>query len=90
MADETCPNCGEALPRKARVCPGCGADERTGWSEDAVRDRLGIADPDAFDHGEFVRREFGEGRGGPGGRNRAWVWVVAALLLLLWLARWLF
>lgn len=32
-----CPVCGEAVPRGARACPGCGADERSGWDEDATR-----------------------------------------------------
>ena len=33
---ETCPVCGEDVPRGARACPGCGADERSGWNEEAV------------------------------------------------------
>ena len=33
-----CANCGAAIPRRARACPECGADERTGWREnDATR-----------------------------------------------------
>jgi hypothetical protein len=32
-----CPVCGEAVPRGARACPGCGADERSGWNEEASR-----------------------------------------------------
>jgi RNA polymerase subunit RPABC4/transcription elongation factor Spt4 len=87
MTPETCPNCGADVPRGARSCPDCGADEQTGWSERADADRLGISDPDDFDHGEFVRREFG--RGGPG-RRPAWVWVAAVILLLALLAWWVF
>ena len=34
---ETCPVCGESVPRGAKACPGCGADERSGWNEDAAR-----------------------------------------------------
>lgn len=30
-----CANCGTAIPRTARACPECGADERTGWRENA-------------------------------------------------------
>jgi len=26
-----------AVPRRARACPNCGADERSGWNEDAAR-----------------------------------------------------
>lgn len=84
MSRETCPNCGASLSRRARACPECGADERTGWSEKAATDHLGISDPEEFDHAAFVREEFGspESRGGP----RLWVWLVAVLLLAAWLA----
>ena len=30
---EECANCGAAIPRGAKACPECGADERTGWRE---------------------------------------------------------
>ena len=44
-----CPVCGEDVPRKARSCPGCGADERTGWNEENTRyDGLNLPD-EAFD-----------------------------------------
>ena len=81
MTPETCPNCGADVPRGARSCPDCGADDRTGWSDRAVGDRLGISDPDDFDHDDFVRREWG-GRETDVHRRPAWVWVVAVLLLL--------
>ena len=87
MSPETCPNCGAEVPRRARACPDCGADHRTGWSESADADRLGISNPADFDHDEFVRREFG-GQRVP--RQRIWVWVVAVILLLAWLAWWVF
>lgn len=32
-----CPVCGESVPGTAKACPGCGADERTGWNEEATR-----------------------------------------------------
>lgn len=32
-----CPVCGDDVPRGAKSCPGCGADERTGWNEEATR-----------------------------------------------------
>jgi hypothetical protein len=37
MMPETfpCPNCGAAVPLKAKACPECGSDEETGWSEAA-------------------------------------------------------
>ncbi len=37
IAPAECPVCGEDVPRGAKSCPGCGADERTGWNEDATR-----------------------------------------------------
>jgi hypothetical protein len=41
-----CANCGADLPRHAKACPDCGADERTGWREnDATRyDGLDLPD----------------------------------------------
>ncbi len=45
---DTCPVCGEAVPPGARACPGCGADERSGWDEDSTRyDDLNLPE-DAF------------------------------------------
>lgn len=32
-----CPVCGAVVPSKARACPQCGADERTGWNEEDTR-----------------------------------------------------
>lgn len=47
-----CPVCGEAVPRKARACPGCGADERSGWNEDAtLYDGLDLPD-EAYDEAD--------------------------------------
>lgn len=31
----TCPHCKADVPIKARACPQCGSDEKTGWSEQA-------------------------------------------------------
>ena len=31
---DACANCGAAIPRGAKSCPECGADERTGWRDD--------------------------------------------------------
>ena len=44
-----CPVCGAAVPRGATSCPECGADERTGWDEEATRyDGLNLP-AEAFD-----------------------------------------
>jgi hypothetical protein len=60
---EHCPVCGEPVPPGARACPGCGADERSGWDEDAARyDGLDLP-PDAADEETeaAARRQHGAG-----------------------------
>lgn len=37
-----CANCGAEIPRSARACPHCGADERTGWREQSIYDGLDL------------------------------------------------
>lgn len=32
-----CPVCGCDVPPHSRACPGCGADENTGWNDEATR-----------------------------------------------------
>ena len=78
MAPEICPNCGAEVPRKARACPECGADEATGWSEEARASGLDLPD-ESFDYDDFVKREFGEKSPVP--RGVAWYWWVVALAL---------
>jgi hypothetical protein len=39
-----CANCGAAIPKNARACPECGADEKTGWRETSVYDGLDLPD----------------------------------------------
>lgn len=72
-----CPVCGERVPRGAAACPGCGADERTGWNEEATRyDGLDL--PDHAFAGEnterAARREHGRG---------LWLAVAVGLIVLL-------
>lgn len=45
-APEECANCGAEIPRNARACPECGADERTGWREQSIYDGLDLPDPE--------------------------------------------
>lgn len=78
-APSECPVCGEAIPPKAKACPHCGADERSGWNEDDTRyDGLDLPDA-AFedDDGPAPRRTPPRA-----GLHPAW-WIVALALLLL-------
>ena len=74
-----CHNCGAELPLDATVCPECGSDEETGWSEEARNDNLNLPDEN-FDYDEFVEREFGEE--GPVPRGIHWFWWLVAILLI--------
>jgi hypothetical protein len=81
MPPEICPHCGAVLESDARVCPECGSDEQTGWSDRATGQRLDLPD-DEFDYDEFVREEFRAGQ--PKARSPTrWFWWVIALGLLL-------
>jgi hypothetical protein len=81
---EICPNCGAEVPRKARACPECGADEQTGWSEEAHAQRLDLPDEN-FDYDDFVKREFGPADGADRLRPRGirWIWWFVAFLLVV-------
>lgn len=88
MPPEVCPNCGSLVPARARACPECGADERTGWNDDAVAQRLGIPE-DNFDHREFERSEFGVEDSRIKPRGIPWFWWAVAVAILagfLWLS----
>jgi len=81
---EICPNCGADVPPKARACPECGADEKTGWSERAAAQRLGLPD-DEFDYDEFVKEEFGD-KNQPKRPQIGWFWWLVAVGLLIAIA----
>jgi hypothetical protein len=81
---EICPNCGAEVPPNARACPACGADEKTGWSDETRADGLNLPD-ESFDYDEFVDREFGKKRVLPFGISWFW-WAVAVALLALFVA----
>jgi hypothetical protein len=52
-----CPACGEDVPARAKACPHCGADEKSGWRDDET-DGLDLPDED-FDYDKSVQEEFG-------------------------------
>jgi len=87
MTPEICPNCGAEVPPKARACPECGADEATGWSEEAQASGLDLPDEN-FDYNDFVKREFGGKSPVPRGIHWFW-WVVALVLAAAFIAFWL-
>jgi uncharacterized protein (UPF0212 family) len=74
---EECPVCGEDVPRGAKACPHCGADERTGWNDETTRyDGVDLPDEAFADERteRAARREHGRG---------LWVAVAVGLLILL-------
>ena len=80
MSPDVCPCCGAEVPPNAKACPECGADEDTGWSEEAGTEGIGLPDEN-FDYEEFVKREFGGGKN-PKPRGIPWFWWVVAILLV--------
>jgi len=87
MLPEICPNCGVVVPRNAKACPGCGSDEKTGWSSSASEDKLGIPEEE-FDYDDFVKEEFNPAPVKPRGVHWFW-WLTALLLILAFLFFWL-
>jgi predicted nucleic acid-binding Zn ribbon protein len=74
-----CPVCGAEIPRGALACPGCGADEKTGWDHrDIQYGALNLPDEE-FDYEDWKKREFGaEIRP----RGVSWLWWVTGIVLL--------
>ncbi len=79
---DECSQCGAEIPRDALACPGCGADERTGW------------DANPYLPGEEVlpdEEEYEEGRGPPVFDHDVWTprrWVIVGLIVaatLIWI-----
>jgi len=81
-----CPNCGEPVPAGAAACPHCGADERTGWSDETYLDGVDLPGEDAEEPARLDGPARGDGlpRGG-----RAWLALgLAALLALVLSGAW--
>ena len=72
-----CPVCGESVPRGALACPGCGADERAGWDEDAARyDDLDLPEEAFEEPAKPASRQRAP-------RSRLWIGCVVLVLVLL-------
>ena len=76
---DECANCGAAIPRHAKACPECGADERTGWRETNLYDGLDLPDAAFDDAGARTKR----GPAKPQVNGVAWYWWVIGVLLLV-------
>jgi hypothetical protein len=87
MPPQLCPNCGSVVPPDAKACPECGADEETGWSEEAYGPNPDLPDKE-FDYEDFTKREFGGRSPVPHGIHWFW-WLVALLLVVTFLMFWL-
>jgi hypothetical protein len=68
-----CPVCGEPVPRGARACPGCGADERSGWNEEATR----------YDGLDLPDSAFEDESPAPTRRAAGWLWPVVGFITLV-------
>jgi uncharacterized membrane protein YvbJ len=79
-APDTCPVCGEDVPRGSWACPECGADHNSGWREDAgTYDAVDLPDED-FNYDKFVREEF---RSSPKPAGVKTVWWIATIVLIV-------
>jgi hypothetical protein len=74
----TCPICGEEVPRRAKSCPGCGACEKSGWSENRYLDGLHLP-------GEDYDSSLVPAGGGRPARTQ-WFWLIVTLLILVAMA----
>jgi hypothetical protein len=87
MAPDICPNCGAIVAdERAAACPECGADENTGWNDQATSQRLDLPD-DEFDYDDYLEKEFGTSKSNPlkveGVSWATWIVAIVVLLLLL-------
>jgi len=77
-----CPICHEDVPPNAKACPSCGADDRSGWSDNARYDGLDLPDEAWEDGEEHPHKKLATG---PIGVPLFWkIVAVVVLLTLLW------
>lgn len=79
-----CPICGSWVRKGAKACPDCGADDLSGWRDEAAADGLDLPDGD-FDYDRFVESEWGSRKKTPGISAIWWMTGVVVLAALLWL-----
>jgi hypothetical protein len=73
-------NCGAAIPRHARACPECGADERTGWRETDLYDGLNLPDHAYEEAGRSAKRSH---TGDVKINGVAWYWWAVGVVLVI-------
>jgi hypothetical protein len=73
-----CPVCGTEVDVNAVVCPECGSDDETGWSEDTAYDGLYLYDDDEDDLSS--RRS---------SKSRPWIKYLISAIILITLAAFL-
>lgn len=80
---DECANCGAPIPRHAKACPECGADERTGWRENEHTRYDGLDLPEAA----FADEDSDDARHRPSTpphvNGLAWYWWVVGVALVL-------
>jgi RNA polymerase subunit RPABC4/transcription elongation factor Spt4 len=79
-----CPVCGAEVPARAKACPECGSDEKTGWSDNTMYDGTGIEDPEEFDYEDWKRREGIAPVRKPGIGWLWWLVAVGLFVLFFW------
>ena len=68
-----CAQCGAEIPPRAHSCPGCGADERTGWRDTSIYDGLDLPDADSERPASSYKNS----------GMLAWYWIVTGVAVLL-------
>lgn len=81
---DECAHCGAAIPRQAKACPDCGADERTGWREADPYD--GIDLPGEVFEDESTTDGTRPDAPVPRVNGVAWYWWTVGVVLLVLLA----
>lgn len=76
-----CQACGAEVKANAKVCPECGSDEETGWSDHTYLD--GISIPDEEDYQEILSSEFPQKQTGL--RHISWQSIVGMIVLIVFI-----
>jgi len=78
-APSHCANCGAVIPARAKACPECGADERTGWAEQSIYDGLDLPEESFSDESIDAEATAARERGR---QVTQWFWRGVGLLVL--------